>query len=854
MDVRFDRQSLLIDGQRTLIRAAEFHYWRLPSRDLWPEVLQRIRGAGYNAIDVYYHWGFHSPRPNVYRFDGLRDVDELHRMIEDVGLFLVARPGPYICAETDGGGFPGWLLADTTVPLRCRIGMQPAASPIYLQAVQQWFGEILPRVLECANLIAVQIENEYMTEAMEDSIGYMEQLYSMVRGFGVGAPIFHNGAFRPGDWQTAVDICGHDAYPFPFGEARWREEARDLLREFDHLAEHLRPACPYSPLFIPELQAGGYDPWGGAGYPALREAWGRDRLGLIVRTALAQQVSLYTHYMVYGGTSWDFLGNPEVYTSYDYGAPIHETLALSERYAEAKHVATAAGTLQDMLIEGQPSDAVMIDPPELKFGELRRDAEILVCLRNVDAEPCATELLAPPWRFPVAVQPGTARFVTLGRPLSPEWRWASNAEVFTALSDRIIFLVAPPEGATILLLGTGEIVEHDPTVRVETGEPQTIVTPGSGVHRLLLTDRYGDYAFFVLDRDTADRAWRVQIEGLNRVVLGPDYFVNDTGELRAYSRTERSVSIVDLNTLEPGLPTDDYELAGPDAVTPPAFGPWSMRVGGAEVAQEYDDSSWIAIPQGANPAIEQWGIYYGPAWYRTTYAGLASTLTLNARHHASVYLNGKHVRSVDWAPPPNGPDDEPPVEIALPADLQAPAGENTLVVLVEHLGHNKGFAGDDYRNPRGIISATLDGAPVGWRLRAGFIPGVPGDELGAHGTLAVDYWAEAGAGDTPPRLPGEAALVAYTSTLTAPLPAGHWAPLEIDVQTCPGKGFLAVNDTIIGRLWLEQGPQRRFVVPPTWLRPDGTCEVTLVVWLRGQLGTVGPIQARREPVSRVTIL
>ena len=147
--------------------------------------------------------------------------------MEDAGLFLIARPGPYICAETDGGGFPGWLLADRTVALRCRTGMASLASPVFLRAVQQWFGEVLPRITACENLIAVQIENEYMTETMEDQVGYMEQMYSMVRGFGVGVPIFHNGAYRPGDWQAAVDICGHDVYPFSFGEANWRPDAAD---------------------------------------------------------------------------------------------------------------------------------------------------------------------------------------------------------------------------------------------------------------------------------------------------------------------------------------------------------------------------------------------------------------------------------------------------------------------------------------------------------------------------------------------------------------------------------------------------------------------------------------------------
>ncbi len=854
MDVRFDRQSLLLDRQRTLIRAAEFHYWRLPARELWKEVLLRIRAAGYNAVDVYYQWAFHSPRPNTYSFDGLRDVAYLHRLIEDVGLFLIARPGPYICAETDGGGFPGWLLADRTVALRCRSGMTPVASPVYLHAVQQWFGEILPRVNACENLIALQIENEYVTEVMEDQIGYMEQLYSMVRGFSVSVPIFHNGAYRPGDWQTAVDICGHDAYPFPFGEADWRRDAAEALRNLDRLGDRLRPACPYSPLAIPELQAGGYDGWGGAGYPRLRDAWGRDRLGLLTRTVLIQQFTLFTHYMFYGGTNWDFLGSPEVYTSYDYGAPIHETLEVGPRYAEAKALAFAARTLSPLLIEGAPSEAVVVDPPELKFREVRHDTGLLVCLRNLSTDARTAHITAPPWQLSVPLPPGTARLILLGAVLSPEWRWASNAELLTTLSDRIVFLVSPPDGATLLLLGQGTIVEHDPTLTVEEGDPRRITAPGTGVHRLLLSDNYGDYAIYLVDQETADRTWRALIDGLERVVIGPDLFINDGGELRAYSRADRSISIVDLNTLEPGLPTDDYELRAPEPAEAPTFGPWTLRRGGHEIAAECDDHAWIDVPGTADSAMEQWGIYYGVTWYRARYAGTAKTLELNARHHASVYLNGQHVRSIDWDPPVNGPDDEAPVSIELPAAAHVKAGENVLVVCTESLGHNKGFAGDDYRNPRGILAATLDGQPLQWRLRAGLVPGLSGDVLGVERIPAFDRWPEIATGDALPEPPPDAHVVAYSSVLRAPLPPGHWAPLEIEIEACPGKGFLIVKDRLVGRLWAAKGPQHRFVIPPTWLDADGAVEITLLVWLRGERGPVGPIQAHREPVQRVTIL
>ena len=106
MQVDFDRHSLRVDGVRKLVRAGSLHYFRLPAADLWRDRIAKMRDAGLNAVDVYYPWNYHSPRAGEYDFDSIRDVDLLHDMIEEAGLWLIARPGPYICAEIDGGGLP----------------------------------------------------------------------------------------------------------------------------------------------------------------------------------------------------------------------------------------------------------------------------------------------------------------------------------------------------------------------------------------------------------------------------------------------------------------------------------------------------------------------------------------------------------------------------------------------------------------------------------------------------------------------------------------------------------------------------------------------------------------------------
>src|SRR3954463_1060568 len=107
--ITWDAYSLMIDGQRTFVWSGEFHPFRLPSPSLWRDVLQKLKANGYNAVSIYFNWGYHSARQGTYDFTGVRDMDQVLNLAQEVGLYVIARPGPYINAETDGGGFPAWL-------------------------------------------------------------------------------------------------------------------------------------------------------------------------------------------------------------------------------------------------------------------------------------------------------------------------------------------------------------------------------------------------------------------------------------------------------------------------------------------------------------------------------------------------------------------------------------------------------------------------------------------------------------------------------------------------------------------------------------------------------------------------
>ena len=112
-------KRFLFDGQPYQIISGEMHYPRVP-RAYWRDRLRKARAMGLNTITTYVFWNLHEPRPGVYDFTGQNDIAEYIREAQQEGLNVILRPGPYVCAEWDLGGYPSWLLKDHSLVLRSR--------------------------------------------------------------------------------------------------------------------------------------------------------------------------------------------------------------------------------------------------------------------------------------------------------------------------------------------------------------------------------------------------------------------------------------------------------------------------------------------------------------------------------------------------------------------------------------------------------------------------------------------------------------------------------------------------------------------------------------------------------------
>ncbi|HEV7898639.1 MAG TPA: beta-galactosidase, partial [Planosporangium sp.] len=487
--VTYDPYSFLIDGARTYLWSGEFHYYRLPSPDLWRDVLQKMKAGGFNAVSLYFDWAYHSPRPGGYDFSGVRDVDRLLSIASDVGIYVIARPGPYINAEVDSGGFPGWL---TTQQGRAR-----STAPDYLAAADEWLSHIDPILARhqitdgTGTVITYQVENEFY-DGSPAAREYMAHLERKVRADGITVPLVgnHNNVYNTG--VGALDVDMPDAYPQGFNcsnPTHWRG-----------VGDLTWARSPGKPLGIGEFQGGAFDPWGGPGYDKCRQLTGPEFEKVFYKHNIAQGVTQQSFYMTYGGTSWGWQADPQqVYTSYDYGAPITEGRQLGAKYDEDKRIgyftqAVAPLTKTDPLAAAPPSSPAIVDTARVN----RDDGTQFHVLRHADSTSTATDSthialdLGPDRAYPsVPQEPGTSitfagrdsKIIVANYQLDAQSLRYSTSEIMThaEIGGRDVALLygrAGQDGETVLHYPTR------PTVTVLDGAVRSTWDAASGDLRL----------------------------------------------------------------------------------------------------------------------------------------------------------------------------------------------------------------------------------------------------------------------------------------------------------------------------------------------------------------------------------
>ncbi len=185
--VEFQAEAIRISGKPQIILCASVFYFRIP-RGEWEDRLKKVLKAGYNCIETYVPWNYHETEEGVWDFTGERDVTEFFNLAAKLGLWVIARPGPYICSEWDMGSLPAYLLNKEGIVLR-------DYNEIYLKYVKQWYDQIIPKIADYqlgkqGTVIAVQLENELDFYDCRQYELYIATLRDYAISGGIEVPVF----------------------------------------------------------------------------------------------------------------------------------------------------------------------------------------------------------------------------------------------------------------------------------------------------------------------------------------------------------------------------------------------------------------------------------------------------------------------------------------------------------------------------------------------------------------------------------------------------------------------------------------------------------------------------------------
>ncbi|KAJ2643651.1 hypothetical protein GGF44_001066, partial [Coemansia sp. RSA 1694] len=231
----YDHRCFYICGRPTWVLAADFDYWRIPFpsaapsskkadlgqadqiTDTWRRVLLQYKAAGFNAVRIRFHWGFHSPSKGKYDFTGSRDVNRLLALCEELGVLVIACLGPYVGDDVQGGGYPFWLIQRDHIRLRhLRASGVKIWDDRFAAAEGEWYDQLISMLVghEAMTknargrgcILMVQLENHLgVRGALELPLALQDEtrlLARMARERVIRAPLVTNNLRWPGDFTS----------------------------------------------------------------------------------------------------------------------------------------------------------------------------------------------------------------------------------------------------------------------------------------------------------------------------------------------------------------------------------------------------------------------------------------------------------------------------------------------------------------------------------------------------------------------------------------------------------------------------------------------------------------------------
>ncbi len=321
------RDKFLLDGEPFRILSGSIHYFRVHPSD-WHHSLYNLKAMGFNTVETYVPWNLHEPRPGEFSFEGFTDLARFLDEAAELGLWIIVRPSPFICAEWEWGGLPAWLLADRTMRPRSR-------DPKFLERVASYYDALMPILVERqithgGNILMMQIENEYGSYCEDKD--YLRAIRDLMLERGVDVPL----CTSDGPWRgclRAGTLVDDDILATGNFGSRSAENLAALKAFHEEHGKNW-------PLMCMEFWDGWFNRWG-------ENVIRRDAQDLAdcVRECLeiGDGVNLY---MFHGGTNFGFMNacsarhthDIHQVTSYDYDAPLNEEGNPTEKWYKLRDV------------------------------------------------------------------------------------------------------------------------------------------------------------------------------------------------------------------------------------------------------------------------------------------------------------------------------------------------------------------------------------------------------------------------------------------------------------------------------------------------------------------------------------
>lgn len=616
----YDPKGFIINSKRTFLVSAGLEYARIPHQ-LWHDRLLRLKRDGFNCVEIYTFWNFHEPHEGQFDFTGDHDLNAFLKEVKKLGMYAIARVGPYYCAEWDSGGYPVWLRFKDNMLVR-----SPNAA--FEKYTDRFFDKLFPiisnnQINKGGPIILVQLENEHpLGWGTHIPNQYFQHLKDKAVSLGLTVPYFFSGLNH-----------GED----PAGNKKLS------------LDETGRP----NPWFTTEFWSVWYNLYNSTQKDA--DIYGRRTWKII-----AHGGNGYNYYMAHGGTNFDYSNSNEDAASYDYGAAVGQTGDLRPIYYQFKRNALFARSFQDILENSANSDSYkgMITDTSVVLTARHSDAGDILFLDHRSAGNLNIRLPAD----------GLTTKLTLGSgeilPVVHNFKFTNGVTLNWALT-RILGITKQGNTTTMVVFGpTGS-----PADIKFTSIAKASVLPGSKplnikgneiiVHADFDKKQPLVYVFkakaqtiriVALNTALADRTWFVDDKNRNYIVIGPEY-VSEVNTNKAGKVSLTTEHFWEQKTCYPTwLYAEGYsKMTSADA---PAIGTlpeskfissWQAKSASAPSLPAFDDSGWKksvkALEMGADDDNTT------NVWYRTNINILtAGAYKLNVNKGGGrfiVFIDGK---------------------------------------------------------------------------------------------------------------------------------------------------------------------------------------------------------------------